>query len=86
MRLIALSEIFSALNLCLRPSRQPVEKVTPVLGNHSSEIALLPLPSWTGGVDSPPAGPLKLGTVAVCAIMGDQHHRCLVCLNFPKDL
>ena len=70
MSSIAWSEIFSALNLCLRASRRPVEEVTPVLGNRSSEMALLPLPSLAGGVDSLPGGSLRLVTMTVCAIMG----------------
>ena len=85
MSSIAWSEIFSALNPCLRPSKRPVEEVAPVFGNRSSEVALLPLLSLAG-VDSLPGVSSRLGTMTACAIMGDEYHCCLVSLNFPKEL
>ena len=43
MRLIALSEIFSALNPCQRPSKRPVVVLSPALGLHSWGKELSPV-------------------------------------------
>ena len=51
-------------------SSQPKYSHPAWLGNRSSEMALLPLPSLAGGVDSLTAGSLRLGTMTACAIIG----------------